>query len=216
MIIGIAAKARVGKDTFADFLVKEFEEKDIFLLRIAFADELKTLCMEYFNLTPDQVYGDLKEKMTHLGKNESGRLGLSSNPDDYWTPREIMQHVGSFYRRIDYDFWVNQLDKQVKMFYTRPDGVKNFIITDVRHVNECEYVKKNGILIKLIRGEEQKIHGMSHESEIALDDKPDDYFDIILHNNGTLDDLRLMAKNTIDAIIKLQNFKAKEISYDGK
>lgn len=211
VMVGIAGKARSGKDQLATYLAERFQKQYNLEFRFdAFANELKRMCVKYFYLTNEQLWGLHKERMTRYGKNELGRTGLSSNPADYWTPREIMQAVGGFFRTIDYDFWVKKLDE--KFWKTEP---KNVIITDIRHINECEYVKEHGTLIKIVRGEQQKIHGMEHESETALDGKPDEYFDIVVHNNGTLDDLRQAADNVADAVIKIQNLKNEGRIYNG-
>jgi hypothetical protein len=80
------------------------------------------------------------------------------------------------------------------------------IITDVRHINECEYVKKNqGVLIKVTRESADKIHGMEHESETALDGFSNDYFDLTIVNNWGLKELRVAAEEASDMIINLEN-----------
>jgi hypothetical protein len=207
MIIGVAAKARSGKDTFAKFLQEYFFiNYRVEFIFGAFANELKRMCRDQFGLSTEQLWGDEKE----LIDLRYQRRGEGSNVPAFWTPREIMQAFGEFFRSIDYDFWVKQLHKNLLL-----GSDKNVIITDVRHINECEYVKRNGTLIKIIRGEQQKIHGMDHVSEVVLDDKPDDYFDIIVDNDGTLDDLRLAAQNVADAIMKLQNLKSEGRIHNG-
>ena len=212
LVLGVSGRSRVGKDTFAEYLVNIFSNEHNREFKItAFAYRLKQMCLEHFNLSRDQLWGDSKEKLTEFGKAESGKLGLSSNPSDYWTPREIMQELGSFYRKIDYDFWVNQVDK--KWGYADYPDV---IITDVRHVNECEYVKNNGVLIRIIRPRSDKIHGMDHESETALDNKPHDYFDIEINNDGTLEELQIAAYNAAKAILLLEDMTKQGRSYNGE
>ncbi len=49
-----------------------------------------------------------------------------------------MQELGGFYRRIDHDFWVKSLN-----LHLITNDIKDAIITDVRHINECEYIKIN-------------------------------------------------------------------------
>jgi hypothetical protein len=183
MIVGIAGKARAGKDTLGGYLELR---SDMIFIKTAFARALKDLCMTSFDLSYDQLYGELKEVPDKRYKKP--------NSDDFWTPREIMQSVGSFYRSVDYDYWVKQLDKETLL---GKDKGYSFVITDVRHINECEYVKNNGVLVKIIRGEEQKIHGMDHESETALDGKPDEYFDIIVYNDASIEDLAKAADGII-------------------
>lgn len=214
MIIGIGYKARSGKDTLGKFMSSYFEKKynERYEL-MAFADALKSMCKDHFGLSTRQVYGDEKEipdkRYPRPTKPYCEGLGKSELSHSSWTPREIMQELGSFYRKIDNDFWVKALDERIKEL-----GNPNVIITDVRHVNECEYVKNNGILIRITRKNADKIHGMSHESETALDDKPVDYFDITISNSGTLDDLKKAARDTVFAIIKINNLKGGTV-YNG-
>lgn len=214
LIVGLSSKARCGKNTFSGYLVDIFEkEYNIKFIEIAFADALKSMCKDHFGLSTWQVYGDEKEipdkRYPRPTKPYCEGLGKSELPYSSWTPREIMQELGSFYRKIDNDFWVKALDERIKELDN-----PNVIITDVRHVNECEYVKNNGILIRITRKNADKIHGMSHESETALDDKPVDYFDITISNSGTLDDLKKVARDTVFAIIKINNLKGGTV-YNG-
>jgi hypothetical protein len=195
MIIGICYKARVGKDTFGGFLKECFEDRhDRYFETTAFAFMLKCMCMEHFDLTYEQLYGDRKEEQD---KRYPKRLTGFSN----WTSREIMQEIGSFYRKIDYNYWVRKLDAHIK-----DSGFEDVIITDVRYKNEAEYVKNNGgVLIHIKRSSVDKIHGMTHESETSLDDLPSDYFHIEIQNDGTLEDLYDIAEDTSDAIIIMEN-----------
>jgi len=209
MIIGLAARARVGKNTFAEYLKDIFIKKhDLGFNEMAFANILKQMCADSFDLTYDQLWGDNKEESTVFkkpGSSQGAAVEYSDGrglPPWYWTPREIMQEVGSFYRSIDSNYWVRALDNNIKNCNN-----KNIIITDVRHINECEYVKKNGILIRLLRSSADTIHGMSHESETALDCKDSSYFDIEINNDGTLDDFYKAAENTVEALLVTNNIK---------
>jgi len=196
MITGIYGKARFGKDTLAAYLEDIFNHRyNINLVKLAFAGPLKRMCSEYFDLSISQLYGDKKEI-------PDSRYARSAINGIYWTPREIMQAMGSFYRSIDYNFWVKALDK-----YITTNNLAHVIVTDARHINECEYIKKNGILIKIVREGAPKIHGMQHESETALDDKEDSYFDIVINNDGSLQDLQKAAENLADALMKLNKLK---------
>jgi hypothetical protein len=222
MKIGIVGHARVGKDTFAEYLIgclKKRHQRDF--KHVAFAKQLKTMCQEHFELSDEQLWGDKKEvddkrfpRYGNLQYNPGGfRCGSLSDPLGYWSSREIMQELGGFYRKIDRDFWVKALN-----LYLITNDIKDAIITDVRHVNECEYVKINkGILIRIIRTDADEIHGMQHESEIALDDRPDGYFDLTIVNNWSLKELEVVAEESSDIIINLENMINKgRIVRDGK
>ena len=73
MIVGISGKMGSGKDTISDYLVRKFLGR-----KVAFADKLKELLVELFNLE----------------KGQDGR-------------RDTIQKVGGFMRSIDEDVWIN-------------------------------------------------------------------------------------------------------------
>ncbi len=225
MIIGIHGKARSGKDRFGDYLVEIFANRhNEFFLKVCFANQLKQMCMEHFDLSDDQLW----ERGKNIREVPDARFVKSGSIDDaiymgdadlveYWTPREIMQELGSFYRKIRGDYWVYDLDKEIKSMMNREpkNRVDNFIITDVRHINECEYVKENnGITIRITRDSTEEIHGMDHESETALDNY--NGFDIEIDNNGTLEDLYGIAMSTVDTILIIERLMKKGEVYNGK
>jgi len=220
MIIGIHGKARSGKDLFGEYVIECFDKMyHRNFHHMSFANQLKNMCKDHFELSDAQLWEsgenireipDKRFPKPHI--MASPHIDFDKLPDQYWTPREIMQELGSFYRKINYDYWVQSLAiESVRR------GYKDVIITDVRHVNECEYVKVNkGMLIKIVRPEAQDIHGMQHESETALDDRPEDYFDITIHNSGTLDDLYNAAEHTAAAIINVEKMINKGEVYNGR
>lgn len=204
MIIGVLGKARSGKDQFGEYLIEAFEEHySRKFFKVAFAGELKNMCAEHFGLTKAQLWGDKKE----IADNRFPRPKWKHESEGtmiYWTPREIMQAIGSFYRSIDHDFWVKALDKHL----VRMSPCQDFVVTDVRHLNECSYIKsKGGILAKVFREDATKIHGMEHESETALNDFED--FDFEINNNGTLEDLKQSARDCVFMIVSVENLMKK-------
>jgi len=213
IVVGLHGKARSGKDQFGEYLVESFEKNyDKFFMKVAFADILKQMCKDHFGLETDQLWerGKNIREIPDL-RFPKGHIGTSSNPNDYWTPREIMQEFGGFYRKIRHDYWVYALDKEIQRLKDRTD---NFIITDVRYINECDYVKRNkGVLIKIVRPVIHEIHGMDHESETALNDYND--FDIVINNDGTLEDLKKAAEDTSGAILKINRLIEKGEVYNG-
>ncbi len=202
MIISISGLARSGKDQFGEYLIECFKERhNRKFTHMAFATQLKMLCKMHFGLSDYQLWGDEKE----IPDERFDKDGCT-----YWTSREIMQELGSFYRRIKSDYWVGALNHEIKK-----QRYDNIIITDTRHINECEYVKENnGVLIKIARNEVGQIHGMDHESETALNDYTG--FDIEIDNSGTLEDLYQVAKDTTDNILILERLMKKGETYNGK
>jgi hypothetical protein len=194
MLIGFLGKARSGKDTFAEMLAKELFglTRQRYVL-MAFAHELKVKVQKDFDMSYEQLWGDGKEKQ-HLRYARYSK-GFSSNPTDYWTPREILQSYGEFYRSIDYNFWVNYLFELIE-----DKEYKNIIITDVRYINEADIIMdKGGSLIKMVRDIDNNVHGQAHISEVELDNYNTG---LIVKNNETLKDLKLAAKNVAKKLIK--------------
>lgn len=185
MIIVISGHGRCGKDTFAAILKEKFESE---YTLVAYADDLKKRCMDDFNLTYGQVYGDLKEVLDDRYIKSDGT---------YWTPREILQYMGTEgYRKINNDFWVDIILEKIVT-----EDLHNVIICDARFPNEIEKPKKLGAIhVRILRENPDEIHGKTHASETALDGSKDvDYY---INNNGSLSDLELAAKSLIR---KLEN-----------
>lgn len=207
-IIGICGKARVGKDTLGKYITEEFKEKYNRNFELtAFAHTLKLMCQEHFDLSNEQLWGSEKECMTEYWK--PGKGPYSSNPADYWSPREIMQELGGFYRTIDNDFWIKRL-------YKKMEGTTDFIITDIRHINEAESVKKHGgILIKINRQLAEHIHNMGHESETGLDNYQEENYDIVIENEGTLGDLKSSVSVIMSTVVTIEKLQKEGGIYNG-
>jgi hypothetical protein len=192
MLFGICGKARSGKDSFAKLFAQELfnAEYGTYVL-MAYATELKNMVQKDFDMSWDQLWGDVKEVPDERYFNKvTGK---------YWTPREILQSYGDFYRSIHSDYWVNALFDKIE-----DKEFKKVIVTDVRHVNEVEAVKsRGGTMIMLVRKDRDAIHGENHISETALDGY---HPDIIVDNSGDLENLRGAASNIIN-IINSQNVK---------
>lgn len=202
MIIGISGRARSGKNTLAEFIIGEFEKNyNRKFYEASFANELKYMCKFQFGLDDDQLWGDKKEVEIVDRCFMKATLGGDPEYSVYWTPREIMQELGAFYRKIDYDFWIKGLRKFLNHELLK--GHKDFIITDVRHVNEAEFIKsRKGVLIRISRDIKNEIHGVSHESETSLDKYKG--FDIDVNNNGSLDKLQKSSCDIVDAILSIK------------
>jgi hypothetical protein len=155
---------------------------------MAYAHELKTKVQQDFDLSYEQLWGDEKEAYDRRYKKDrhnwiAGRRDCDEIKEDFWTPREIMQAYGQFYRTIDYNFWVNHLFKVVE-----EKEYKNVIITDGRHINEIDAViDRGGYHIRVERENKDAVHGEQHISETALDEKYKVDFNVV--NNSTIQDL---------------------------
>jgi len=198
MIVAINGRARSGKDTFAVMLAEELYNilRSKFVL-MAFAKDLKDKVQQDFDLHYDQLWGDDKE----IEDKRYIKPRIENEDIQYWTAREILQEYGQFFRTIDYDFWVKSLFRTIDY-----KEYKNVIITDVRHHNEADAViKRDGFLIRIVRNVDNNIHGKNHVSETSMDNY--DKVDFDLTNDGTIDDLRVVAKDTAKLLVAAQKIK---------
>lgn len=210
MLIGVSGRARSGKNVFAEMLAEElYKRTGEAYVMIAYADELKNMAQREFDLSWEQLWGDEKEREDKRYKKTlpcdlniaadfcNGKRSLPQ----YWTAREIMQSYGSFYRSINYNFWVKKLFKIVD-----EKEYKNVIITDVRYPNEVNpIVKRNGYHVRINRPTADKIHGTTHASETSLDTPYK--VDFMVMNTGTLDDLRKLASDIASGITQLEKLR---------
>lgn len=185
MLICISGKAYSGKDTFAKYLAEALYKKTgLSFIMMAFATELKRKSKEDFDLSYEQLWGSSKEAPDFRYPKE--------DKNSHFTPREIMQSVGGFYRTIDPNYWINKLFEVVnEKKYT------NVIITDVRYKNEANAVKSKGGIVIRINSEEKSKSG-THASEVDLDDYIG--FDIEVHNFKDLDYLKKQAIEVAEKI----------------
>lgn len=183
MILCLSGKSKAGKDSLGKYLQKHLKE-DYHL--VAYATYLKKICRDQFDLTHEQVYG-VKGKEVPDKRYPKG-------DGTFWTPREIMQHIGTeAFRAVDNMFWIK------KMFsFVDRHKLKNIIITDARFGDEVDFPsERGGIHIRIERDFAGVTHGKDHVSETSLDDYSADY---IVKNTGTLEDLEDMAKRIVKEI----------------
>jgi len=144
-VIGIAGRARSGKDTLADFIVNHYG-----FVKFAFADRLKDTCCGLFGWGARHRDGDLKEAVDPY-------LGFS--------PRQAFQVCGTeFARALNPDIWVLLAERAVAGLV---------VIPDVRFENEAEFCRKNGVMIHVSRDAALAVN--RHASEKPLVKMPLDH-----------------------------------------
>lgn len=190
MIIVLSGKARSGKDTVANILEGLFHKEKRTVRVIAYADFLKTILSKCFLLSPEQLYGNMKEAPIEGLKMNTGSL-LES--DRCWTPRELLQYIGTdVFRKINPDCWVNVV--RSKALYD--SDAAHTIITDGRFPNEIDWVvERGGFHIHIERSERDFSNNNTHISETSLDNINCCDNTFVLHNNGTLDALKIKIDN---------------------
>lgn len=174
-IIGITGYAQSGKDEVAKIL------KKFGYTRIALADALKEglyninpYVRSYHQLSIYDKFVKLQDLVDTLGWDEAKK-----NED----VRDLLQRYGTEGGRNIFgeDIWINIIEKKI-----RDHNVSKIVIPDIRFINEVNWVlnQENSLLIKIIRPRVGSING--HISDKGIDD---DLCDILLYNDGTIEDL---------------------------
>lgn len=169
MIIGLAGYARSGKDSAADAL------EGIGFRRIAFADKLREFMYE-MNPPISSIYGTVVPLRDIIDSR-----GWDGYKDTVWAKdiRRWMQVVGTNCVRgiLGNDIWANATFDSMYMD-------KNYVLTDVRFMNEANGIRqRGGRMYRIIRAGVGPAN--DHVSETALDNYDYDGF---IHNDGTLEE----------------------------
>jgi phosphomevalonate kinase len=166
-VIGISGKTKVGKNTLAELMAEILHDKyKITSCELAFANALKDEVAKAAGTT---------------------RLVVDMNKEIY---RPLLQGWGTWRRNQYKDYWVQKVLSQLLNI----NDCRVVFITDVRFVNEANYLKEIGAkLIRLTRitGREDK--------DISETDLDSYEFPVKFHNT-TLEALRNFAELTLTTI----------------
>jgi len=204
MIIGICGFIGSGKDTVADYLVNFHEFR-----RESFASTLKDAVANVFGWDRTMLEGRTKEAREWREQVDpwwAERLDMPT-----LTPRWVLQYWGTEVCRKAFhdDIWIASLENKIR------NSKDNVVISDCRFPNEISAIKNaGGTIVWVQRGElpgwyeyavaankgsniainEMKRLGV-HASEWAwLGSK----FDIVIDNNGTIDQLYQQSANLLE------------------
>ncbi|YP_009949045.1 dNMP kinase [Acinetobacter phage SWH-Ab-1] len=210
--IGLIGLAGAGKDTVAVILQEALKERGQVFEIDRYAGLLKEAARQVFgenfddrNVKEVDKFVDLylADKIIDATDYVYLKLNRSDIDLDEWnalcqkhidsctwmSPRKFQQLLGTEVgRAIDPDIWVNYLKSQDR----------NLIIPDVRFGNED--VDFN-ILITRHPVPKGKLHASEvYAAELQLSDNPYDYVDYIIHNDGSIEDLKRKVQQLVNKI----------------
>jgi hypothetical protein len=176
--------------TRQDRAFSEYAEYNMwpFVKLYSFADELKRICVELFNIPYECVFGTDEQKnqvQEHL-LWENMPCWLPPPPKKgAMTAREFMQFFGTDVMRKMYEpIWVDSCIRKIQA-----EQSELAIIADVRFPNEAKAIERvGGGLLRLTRN----IYDDDHSSEVALDDYP--FTNCINNKDNSIDDLIVKVK----------------------
>ena len=157
MIIALYGYSGAGKDTIAKEFIKDGFE------RIAFADEPKKILSDMIGID-FKNFDEIKDKEIEIN------FGFGEGTIKHKkTVREILILLAESVKSSDKNIWVKSAIKNI-------ENNKNYIITDLRFFHEKNYLQDNFNEIKFV-----KILG---GKQINEDEIPDEFFDLVIHNEN--------------------------------
>ena len=209
MIIGVCGFIGSGKDTIADYLVNLHHFR-----RESFANTLKDAVAQVFGWDRTMLEGRTKQAREWREQVDpwwAERLGIP-----HLTPRWILQQWGTEVCRKNFhdDIWIASLENKLR------NSKDDVVISDCRFLNEIRAIKQaGGIVVRVVRGPEPEWYdaavsrnrGPNGNSTWALSGRKLEQlgvhasetswvgtrFDVVLDNNGTLDDLYQQVKRLV-------------------
>ena len=175
-LLALCGYARVGKDTVADFLVREHG-----FTKVSFATPLKAILHDLNPVvSPNPSETGVQRLATLI--SAFGWDGAKTVPE----VRRLLQRLGVAVREhIDPDLWVHR---------AMEDVTDRCVISDTRFANEVAAMKdQGGCLVRVVRPGVTAVN--EHVSETAIDDIVEDFR---LINDGTIDDLYHAAEEMME------------------
>lgn len=175
MIIGISGFQSSGKDTIADYLVKEHG-----FVKLSFASAIKDIVAIIFGWSRERLEGLKVEDRQWREEVDPKWANLLNIP--CLTPRYVLQYLGTevFRNHFHKDIWTKIVENQLSFY-------ENVVVSDCRFANEIEMIKQNGgKIIQVHRDDHVLDIGAKHLSELEWIQC---HYDRVIKNNGTIEDL---------------------------
>lgn len=138
VVLGICGFQGAGKDTFANYLVKNYN-----FIKFSFASATKDVLNVLFGWDRNLLEGDTVESRKFRETVDtwwSEKLGIPN-----LTPRKMLQLIGTdlFRKHFNPEIWVRVVEKKIlTILETNPES--NIIISDCRFPNEINMLRNLG------------------------------------------------------------------------
>jgi hypothetical protein len=187
----ISGKARAGKNTVAEMIVRAMGLAESQYMITALANPMKHIAQVMFpEAEQENLYGASELRSRVIPGNYTDADG------NRLTYRRFLLDLGAFGRRYNSDIWLNALVESAK----RNKELSAHIVADLRFCNEIGYFKKTGYhMVRILRDDCAKIDDVS---ETEQDGIPNSEFNTILTNNDSLDDLYCNVQKMVNSLVK--------------
>jgi hypothetical protein len=196
MIIGVCGLIGSGKNTVADYLVKEHD-----FVPVSFAAVLKDACASLFGWDRDMLEG--KSEESRIQREQVDKFWAERLEIPCFTPRYALQYIGTDVMRNHFhsDIWVIAAEKRMWKY-------DNVVISDVRFPNEMAMIRRNGGQIWCVERTRPLWYNTAlYETENMANDYPEvhpsefvwvgEKFDKIILNRSTLDQLYINVEGVL-------------------
>lgn len=225
MIIGFSGFAGVGKDTAA------MQLEDQQFTRISLSDPMKRVLYQLYGFSQEQLWGPSEERnkpderypRAHAFNKDKkcvccGYRLMDEYKPCFLTPRYALQLLGTEFGRQAYEnTWVDNVlraatcneQHRSTYGYTRTNGLVrsgvplvHTAIPDVRFRNEVQRLSEWNIPIFRIKRPGFEAPAFDHPSEAEQATIPDSAFTAVIHNDGTVEDLRANVRAKVLPLLK--------------
>lgn len=198
-VILISGYKRAGKDTTAQMLKEIFEENQLKVEILSFADTLKNIACIIFDISREQL-DEFKNNETSIGTYEKYNDHLGYEFEELTNFRKVLTKIGNEALKpiLGEDIWVKDIQKKIAA-----SDADIIIIPDFRF--KIEHINK-AITVRVVN--DDIVNKETHPSETEIEDFS---FDVYIDNTGyQLTKETLSYKFTDEFMIHLKNKKTRK------
>ena len=191
-LIGLGGKLRSGKDAFADYLVEHHG-----YVKMGMSDILHESAMAMNPIVDAYIDNDeisfapFLQLVTYREATE--KRGYVAAKEEFPEYRAFLQRMGTEFGRniIDEDLWVDLTRDRIDDFMGRG---KSVVVTGIRFPNEIAMIREGELGFSIWINRPGLVTTESHAAHASETGLTEADFDIVVQNDGDLDELYAKAK----------------------